>query len=400
MRRHRLRDILLRYWLAFTLLTGAAALGLAAITAYVVEDRLIDGQLLNTAMGVRGGTRDATSLPSDFTLFRESNLPIDIGAQFVSPKNGDIREFRRPDGSYVHVLVIGERAERQYLLHDVSDALVVGPNMAHAALAGLACLLAFVLVAVFVARILGRRAGIEGQRLLNDLAGCRTPGEVRTLAASQEMDEMHAFLSVHADVWDERSETLQQQEELVSFLAHELRTPLQSARTSLALLHGETANIVAVERLSRAISRLIRASHAALFLGAKTAPVAESPLSLFAIWDQLCAEFAPLAKHRGQTLAKATGDDPMPVAPFEAVEAIVSNLLANALRHSGSGAIRFRAEGGTFVISNSIAADISPGFGLGLTIVERLCERLDWDLSVREADEHFEARITLSGDNK
>lgn len=61
----------------------------------------------------------------------------------------------------------------------------------------------------------------------------------------------------------------------------------------------------ALDRLDRAISRLSRASNAALFIGAEAELPAQTDYSLFTIWNELRMEFAPLAEKRGQTIEPA-----------------------------------------------------------------------------------------------
>lgn len=93
MSRRALRQKLTRYWLAFAIVTGLAAMGAAAVIAYTVEDRVIDQRLQETASGVRAGTDDPGALPSGFVLYREPTVPIDIGMQFATARSGDIHEF-------------------------------------------------------------------------------------------------------------------------------------------------------------------------------------------------------------------------------------------------------------------------------------------------------------------
>lgn len=397
MARQRLVAVLVGSWMIFALLTGVGALGGGLVAAYMVEDGLINRQLGQLASEVRSGAASAATLPPDFSLHGESDLPIDIGAEFPAPRDGAIREFRRAGGRYVHVAVIGTGPTRQYLVHDVSDALVVGPAFWRTLFVTLGLFAGYVLLAGIVALTIGQRAERRARALLHDLRVRSTPAEVRRLADEQASSELHEFLSMHADVWEERSRLLQEQQETLGYLAHELRTPLQSARNSLAVLRSRDVEEASVERLDRALARLTRASHAALLLAGNSRPATHEPVSLGTVWDDLCREYAAAAAHRGCTLEPAAGADLALPVEREEIETILSNLLGNAIRHGMPGPVQLRSSPAGFTVRNRSSTANTKGYGLGLTIVRRMCSRIGWGLNTGREGDRFFATVTLSG---
>lgn len=393
MKRRTLRATLLRHWLSFAFLTGLVAILTAAVVAYAVEDRLIDQRLYQALAIVTDEDRLPDDLSAGFTLYSATSVPTEVAAALARKKPGEAAEFRMGDGNYVHAVAAKRAGKPLFLVFDASETLVVQPNILVAASMALACLAIFVAIAALVANTLGRRVEKGSGRLLEELERCCTPRDVAMLADNQDIAEIADFLGTHAKVWETRSQAVQEQEDTVTFLAHELRTPLQSARTSVAVLRDDVPASPALDRLDRAISRLSRASDAALFIGAEVELPEQTDHSLFNIWNELRMEFAPLAQKRDQYIKPAEGTDVRVLAPREAVEAVLSNLLGNAIGHGAPGIINLHGHDGAITICNPMKNESAPGFGMGLTIVHRLAAKLAWDVDCGSDGDSFEARI-------
>ena len=374
-------------------MTGLITILAAGIAAYVVEDRLIDRQLQATAADIAAGDLAANNLPPGFALYPSATAPSELEGAFVANPKGIPVEYRSAEGSYFHAVVIQRNGRLDYLLFDASDTLVVHPNLATAGFVAFACVGFFVVIAALVAGGIGRLVANRSERLLSELQQCRTPDEVSALAERQDIADVSAFLTAHAEVWHKRTQAVKEQENTVSFLAHELRTPLQSARASIAVIRDGVPASAALDRLDRAISRLTRASQATLFIGAEVDQLARSRLSVFAVWEDLRTEYTPLAAQRGQSIAAPKGLDASVVAPREAVEAAIANLVGNAIGHGAPGEISLEGFGDHFAIYNPVSSTTNPGFGLGMTIVDRLLGKLGWVVDTKRCEREFEVRI-------
>lgn len=235
MKRRTLRATLLRHWLSFAFLTGLVAILIAGIVAYAVEDRLIDQRLRETLAIVTDRDRLPGDLSAGFTLYSATSVPTEVADALAGKEPGETAEFRMGDRTYVHAVAAERAGQQLFLVFDASETLVVQPIILVAASMALACLAIFVAIAAVVANSLGGRVEKGSGRLLEEVERCRTPRDVASLADSQDIAEIADFLGTHAKVWETRSQAVQEQEDTVTFLAHELRTPLQSARGSLAV---------------------------------------------------------------------------------------------------------------------------------------------------------------------
>jgi two-component system, sensor histidine kinase len=195
--------------------------------------------------------------------------------------------------------------------------------------------------------------------------------------------------------------------------SHDLRQPLQA----IELLNGTLRRLVtdknAIEVLSQqdqaidAMSRLLNAllDISKLESGAiKPAPV---NCNLAEIFEELRTEFARVAAEKGLVLEVDVSDDIVHSDPA-LLEQILRNLVSNAVKYSSEGSVRLRSlrEAGLVRIEVidtgvGIPADQLPhiydefyqvgvpalstrdGYGLGLSIVQRLVKLLSLELDVR-----------------
>lgn len=388
-RRRSLARVLAGQWIVFglSLLAGFALVSLLLL--YMLEDAFIDRQLREASRTVAEAPQ-AASLSSRFEWVRDDAAPPMLRQRMHGLRDGAIREFRLDDGRYVHVMASRDgEGQRVLVSYDVSDQLNVNAALAQ----GWPWLLLACAALALMAYVLARRfvGGVSRQAadLLARVVDADGPAQLQALAATQEIREFSELARLSAEAWESRLSALKRERETLAFLAHELRTPLQSARTSLALLNADRGNAQAWQRLQRAQDRLARASHAALWLGTAGPSSAGAGCGVAPVLASLMAEFEPLAEAKLQHFVPAIAAQVHWPMPEEVVETVLANLLLNAIQHGGPGGIAVRLEEGGLRLSNPRAdAAAESGFGLGQALVQRLLERFGWALRLEDGDEH------------
>lgn len=400
--RTRLARVLARQWIAFSLLLFAGFAAMAVLLLYLLEDSFIDARLAQ--VGAEVAAVQTPRLPPGFTLYREADAPLELREHMHGRRVGGIREFRMADGRYLHALAGRTDTGDDFLLaYDVSDQLKVNAAFARA----WPWLLAIGLLLTGVAYLLARRfmARIAGSlgTLVTAIGSSADPTRLQALAAEERIAEFSELAALAAAAWESRLALLERERETLAFLGHELRTPLQSARTSLALLEQDRGNVRAWQRLERAQQRLARASTSVLWLSAETSAAAIPPCLLRPLVEALLDEFAPLAESRDQRLEVYIDGDPQWPLPGEVIETVLANLLLNAIQHGGAGVIRvavddaaanmdnpagsagtdtgFALRENRFATRENHFATRENRFGLGLQLVERLLQRFGWRVS-------------------
>lgn len=383
MPRRSLRQALVRRWMLFAALLSLLFAGITLLLLFVLEDRFIDRRLQTVAATLPADAR-AVALPEHFQRLPLARLSAAEQQRLAGRPVGAMAEFRRDDGRYVHVLrVPAADGGPAVLLYDVTGELAVNAGLP----TGLAYAAAVFVLALLCAWLLARAfvGGAErhARRLLAQVRAAPDPASLDALACDEPVSEFAEILQLHAAVWRGRHAAVERERETLAFLAHELRTPLQSARTSLALLEAGAAASPALQRLQRALSRLERAGNAVLWLSSETTQIGTSRTQAAAALPALIDELLPLAATRQQSFRSEIAPTLYWHAPWEVVETLLANLLLNAIQHGGEGEIVVVADSDRLTLRNPPAAADAPGFGLGLDIAQRLAARIGWQLTLQ-----------------
>lgn len=302
-------------------------------------------------------------------------------------------------GHEVHVAVAMLGRERLFRLYDFGAYEQRFRDSMNLLLAGTAL---FVLPAIWLAYAL---SGI----LVRQVAGLAQ--QVRALRAgtaagidSSRYDEREvAELGEAVNDYQRRMAAMVEREkEFAANVSHELRTPLTAIRTSCELLEpvAETLDAKPRQRL-RQIEQAAADMHALtdclLALAREDAAGPAGPVALAAAVDATFERFAERLERQAVRWVSAVPPDARVAADASALGIVLSNLVDNALRHTRAGTIRCTWAEGTLTIEDS-GSGIAPaalphiferhyraapdGFGIGLALVKRICERYGWRIEV------------------
>ncbi|MBI2382295.1 MAG: HAMP domain-containing histidine kinase [Gammaproteobacteria bacterium] len=375
MRQRSLKSYLARQWLLFAFLLSVCFLGAAVLALYILEDYFLDEKLKVVAAEM-SESKPGIALPTGFQVFSRADLPADLRRELQGIQDGWTREFRRDSGRYVHVLWREPPGGPGFaLVYDVTEVMTVNQALQRVWVFALLFVAFLLLCAYAMAGAFVRGLSGEARRLLAAMARSDSPAELHSIAQGERIAEFAELAQRHAEVWAERLAALARERETLAFLAHELRTPLQSARASLALLMPEVSS-PPWQRLARALNRLERASAGVLWLASESQFPEDVETPLAPILDLLCAEFQPLAEARACVFERqGTASGAWPV-PSEVAEAILGNVLLNAIQHGAPGTILVRADAGRVSIVNALLPEAgNHGWGLGTELVRRLAEK-------------------------
>ena len=187
--------------------------------------------------------------------------------------------------------------------------------------------------------------------------------------------------------------------------SHELRTPLAVVLSALPLLQEEAAltpqgreRLARIERAARQMELLIEAL---LFLAREDGGWRAAPCFLEQVLNESVEAFRQIAEQKSLEL-ECVIDQPVTIlAPPGMAACVVGNLLGNAIQHTRRGRILLHLQADRIVVADAgpgIAdAELShiferryrgassQGLGIGLYLVQRICERLGWIIQVQSA---------------
>ncbi len=397
--------IIIAFAVMSALVAGAFAMGIVA-TVHVVEEKL-------TSSGL-GGDLQRLLLMDSMSDWNHRPEPDQLfyfsggAGDFELPKDlrnldSGFHEVFRDHLSY-HAIVEIVDGRRYVLLQDQSDFEERERVLFAVVLTGFVLSLA---LAVFLGWVLARKVMAPVVRLArqvrhrDQLLGLAPP-----LAPDYAADEVGELAVAFDATLGRLRQALNRERLFTSDVSHELRTPLMVLASSCELLLEnpgiDQRGRAQVERIARACEEMRELVQTFLMLArAQREDASMSPQqNLSQVADGLLNLWREPIETKGLTLIFEPG--PPPVASYNAtlLHAVMGNLLRNALHYTERGFIRLTLTATGFLVEDSgvgIPEDkreamFEPfvrgsekrgeGLGLGLSLVQRICENQGWTVSL------------------
>jgi signal transduction histidine kinase len=110
--------------------------------------------------------------------------------------------------------------------------------------------------------------------------------------------------------------------------------------------------------------------------------------------------YRPLARAKGLELQVECSGEQLITAPPGTASIVLQNLVENAIRFTDHGSVRVLLEPGRMAVEDTgvglsgvdrsrifergYRSDASPGSGLGLDLIRRVCDRVGWQVSAQQ----------------
>ncbi|MGW8462728.1 sensor histidine kinase [Pseudomonas sp. CLCA07] len=397
--------IIIAFALMSALVAGAFAMGIVA-TVHVVEEKLISSGL--------GGDLQRLLLMDSMSDWNHRPEPDQLfyfsggAGDFELPKDlrnldSGFHEVFRDQLSY-HAMVEIVDGRRYVLLQDQSDFEERERVLFAVVLTGFVLSLA---LAVFLGWVLARKVMAPVVRLArqvrhrDQLLGLAPP-----LAPDYAADEVGELAVAFDATLGRLRQALNRERLFTSDVSHELRTPLMVLASSCELLLEnpglDQRGRAQVERIARACEEMRELVQTFLMLArAQREDASMSPQqNLSQVAEGLLNLWREPIETKGLTLIFEPG--PPPVSSYNAtlLHAVMGNLLRNALHYTERGFIRltltatgfFVEDSGVGIPEDKREAMFEPfvrgsekrgeGLGLGLSLVQRICENQGWSVSL------------------
>lgn len=249
---------------------------------------------------------------------------------------------------------------------------------------------------IFVAVALTYRFGKQFQTSVNDLITWSDQLNVNTLQNKKPnfvFDELNYISAKLHRAFVEIAAALGEKQRFLQFASHELRTPL-----SLALVNVETIEAkgtpASIEkqfnRIAEATREMTELTTTLLWLSREKEEV--PAVSRFA-FDELVKDTVERYRYllEGKDIRLESALETGHVVQSKPVlSMILSNLIANAFKHTSSGSIRIACATGIFSIKNQSkknhhsSSTEALGFGLGLLLVDQLIAKMGWSCKKKD----------------
>ena len=250
--------------------------------------------------------------------------------------------------------------------------------------------------------VLTVRGALGPARRLAEAIAARDAGDLTPLSAAALPGELRPMAGAMNDHLLRIARLLSAERSFAANAAHELRTPLATARAETAALasgHGTVGNVDrALDRLTRIVDRLLQLARAEAGDAARVEPV-----DLVSLARHVLAQFPP-------TVAFDDGDAPRRMVRTDAdlLAILLRNLVDNAIEH-GTGGVRVRIGPGTLAVENRAPpgtalrtgrfarGHASRGTGQGLTIVATIAQQLGLTLESSVVGDRVRVALRFDG---
>jgi signal transduction histidine kinase len=397
--------IIIAFALMSVLVAGAFAMGIVA-TVHVVEEKLISSGLGGDLQRLllMDSIADWSHRPEPDQLFYFSGGAGD----FELPKDlrnldSGFHEVFRDQLSY-HAMVEIVDGRRYVLLQDQSDFEERERVLFAVVLVGFVLSLA---LAVFLGWVLARKVMAPVVRLArqvrhrDQLLGLAPP-----LAPDYAADEVGELAVAFDATLGRLRQALTRERLFTSDVSHELRTPLMVLASSCELLLEnpgiDQRGRAQVERIARACEEMRELVQTFLMLArAQREDASMSPQqNVKQVADGLLNLWREPIETKGLRLIVEQGSSPTASYNATLLHAVMGNLLRNALHYTERGFIRLTLTATGFLVEDSGVgipeekreAMFEPfvrgsekrgeGLGLGLSLVQRICENQGWTVSL------------------
>ena len=202
---------------------------------------------------------------------------------------------------------------------------------------------------------------------------------------------------------------LKREQAFARYSSHELRTPLTVARgANKLLLRSETTEFQSrqIERIDEAIVQMSEMVDALLGLVRYERDIDDTPLRLFSQQEleTIIAKNSLQADEKEVEITLQVQSEPTVQATSALMNMLVGNLLRNAIAATNSGTVTITLSQDSLVIEDQgegLQEQYNPnGHGLGLLIVDDLCQRFHWDFELfNRSCGGCTAKITFQADS-
>ncbi len=273
-----------------------------------------------------------------------------------------------------------------YLVYDVKDLLVVRDTKQtlFVLIGGLTLVIA--LVAVMLARRLSKATLAPVSRLSHALRDNDLDHVVIELANEFSEDEIGVLTHQLAQALERVRESARREYEFNRGVSHELRSPIQIAQSATELLQLYTAEgdekiAKPVSRLQRSVTEMNEVAEAFLWLASDRRVEPNEMCSVTTLQSTVVATQSSFPNHRIVVSTGSAEEFHYPL-PSTVLSVVLRNLIRNAVVHGEPSPINVELYNDRVTVSNSVSTSQqdTKGFGMGLSIVQRICDRFSCEL--------------------
>jgi signal transduction histidine kinase len=321
------------------------------------------------------------------------------------------------DGRHYHLrrVALNESDELAWIVLQVEDYLAVRPVLTRVMIVLTLSVLGIIVIAAVIGLFVAHRV-TRPLRLLAAEVTALEPDRLPTEWGTRyPPDEVGRLADTLRDAFQRIHHFIDREQRFTQDASHELRTPLAVIESCAEML----ANSPDPERVAALIDRIRSAAlsmhlsvDVLLALAREDDPAhRKGRTAVLPVVERTVVNHSSLLAGKPVALSVSVDPDWRIAGDPAALQVLIANLVSNAFRYTESGEIRIERDGDDLLVIDSgsgidealqpdvtkpaVKGHASPGLGLGLSIVDRLCERCGWRFLLTSSPQGTTARLRL-----
>ena len=240
---------------------------------------------------------------------------------------------------------------------------------------------------------------------LSDLVNKSGPDNLPTDLSKTFFDDEVGVLAKALEQAMKRVETYVEREHRFSrYASHELRTPVTIIKGAVTLLKKKFSSeedpaYRPLKRIERSVTNMENIIETLLWLSREDLAIDQNQVfAVVSVVQETIEQTRYLLVNKPIDIELVPENDPKLSIPAPIFQIMLTNLIRNAIQHTASGKISVIVKDDRVIVSDTgagmdpdelklvtqphLRGDRNKGFGLGLSIVKRLCDRLGWRLKI------------------
>ncbi|MDN3651910.1 HAMP domain-containing sensor histidine kinase [Thalassotalea ponticola] len=395
---NQIRTRILVYFITSATLISLLFSGLSLLFSYHVEDslfyKLLNNEMSQVQQQLNKGLSPSPSL--SFVKYYQSTEQLPISVQTLLNEEPERIEFPGQNQKHYHLKKLPEG----FLLAEVSDYLVVRSIKGSMAKTQLVFLLVIGVIVALMSWSLAKRIVKPMDKLVSILSKVQEQELPKGFSKDFANDEIGFFAKKLDQAMVRISQFIERERHFTRDVSHELRTPIainQGALTLLKATELTKEQSILAKRLTDAQIQMQQCIDGLLAL-AREESFQYDDIAILPIIEQCILEHHKAIEGKDIELDLDIEPNENVFGSKLAMQIVIGNLISNAFQHTEQGVIRIQYQSGKLTIKDSgegIAPELlsnvyqsgskgesSTGFGIGLSLVKRLCEKTNMKVDI------------------
>jgi signal transduction histidine kinase len=407
--RHSLHSRIIFSFCFFGAILGTAFATAVYISLDLIDDHLIDSRLHEEVEYFTNHHKYHHLLPRSTSPYITAymgteSMPLYVIELVKGLGEGLHEAYSGPDEYHIAVQKLPDQEKVLYLLYEVSALEFTEKRKLSIRLVLLAGVILVVILGFWIGRLTSRKV-IAPVVHLSDQVNQSGPGKLPTGLSKDFVDDEVGTLAAALEQSMKRIEAFVEREHQFTRIAsHEFRTPVTVIKGAVELLRkhldaDEAAQLRPLYRIQRQVTNMENIIEALLWLSReKVSADPDQKFSVLPLVRDTIAENRQLIADKSIDINLVAQGQPVLTVPASLFQIALTNLIQNAVRYTSSGQITIYVREDRVLVCDTgtgidgsdlknitqphVRGTDSDGFGLGLSIVNRLCDRFGWQFEI------------------